>query len=146
MGYQYTLHQRRRKLREEKDMFMRSQDNNSTSSGLYWDEYSDASESSIERRRDPKHSRRTTARTREESHTKSESAHPSDEEKDFVQETPKAALVAAHAYLLTTEPKPGDPREHMHQAAIRSLGLIEDRIRKRPPEKKATYHKEKQKE
>jgi hypothetical protein len=66
MGYQYALHQRRRKLREEKDMFMRSQDNNSASSGEYWDEYSDASESSIERRRNPKHSRRTTARTREE--------------------------------------------------------------------------------
>jgi hypothetical protein len=65
-------------LRGEKDMFMRSQDNNSTSSGEYWDEYSDASESSIERRRDPKHSRRTTAWTREESHTKSESTYPSD--------------------------------------------------------------------
>jgi hypothetical protein len=78
MGYQYALHQRRKKLREEKDMFMRSQDNNSASSGGCWDEYSDASESSIERRRDPKHSRRTTVRTREESHTKSISAHPSD--------------------------------------------------------------------
>jgi hypothetical protein len=63
MGYQYALHQRRKKLREEKDMFMRSQDNNSTSSGGYWDEYSDASESSIERPRDLKHSRRTTAPT-----------------------------------------------------------------------------------
>jgi hypothetical protein len=92
MGYQYALHQRRRKLREEKDMFMRSEDNNSASSGGYWDEYSDASESSIERRRDPKHSRRTTTQTREESHTKTESAHPSDEEEDFVQETPEAAL------------------------------------------------------
>jgi hypothetical protein len=119
MGYQYALHQRRKKLREEKDMFMRSQDNNNiTSSGGYWDEYSDASESSIERRRDPKHSRRTTARTREESHTKSVSTHPSDEEEDFAQETPEATLVAAQMYLLTTQPKPGDPREHMHQAAI----------------------------
>jgi hypothetical protein len=108
MGYQYALHQRRNKLREEKDMFIRSQDNNSSSSGGYWDEYSDASESSIERRRDPKHSRRTTVRTREESHTKSISAHPSDEEEDFVQETLKAALVAAQAYLLTTQAKPGD--------------------------------------
>jgi hypothetical protein len=61
MGYQYALHQRRKKLMEEKDMFMRSQDNNSTSSGGYWDEYSEASESSIERCRDPKHRRRTTA-------------------------------------------------------------------------------------
>jgi hypothetical protein len=43
MRYQYALHQRRKKLREEKDIFMRSQDNNSTSSGGYWDEYSDAS-------------------------------------------------------------------------------------------------------
>jgi hypothetical protein len=118
MGYQYALHQRRKKLREEKDMFMRSQDNNSASSGGYWDEYSEASESSIERRRDPKHSRRITAQTREESHMKSISAHPSHDEEDFVQETPEAALVAAQAYLLTTQPKPGDPWEHMHQAAI----------------------------
>jgi hypothetical protein len=146
MGYQYALHQRRRKLREEKDMLMRNQDNNSASSGEYWDEYSDASESSIERRRNPKHGRRTTARTREESHTKSKSAHPSDEEEDFVQETPEAALVAAQTYLLTTQPKPGDPLEHMHQAAIRSLGLVENRLRKHLPEEKATYHKEKQKE
>jgi hypothetical protein len=87
MGYQYTLHQRRKKLREEKDMFMRNQNNNSASSGRYWDKYSDASESSIERCRDQKHCRRTTARTREESHTKSVSAHQSDEEEDFVQET-----------------------------------------------------------
>jgi hypothetical protein len=42
MGYQYALHLRRKKLREEKDMFMRGKDNNSTSSGGYWDEYSDA--------------------------------------------------------------------------------------------------------
>jgi hypothetical protein len=145
MGYQYALHQRRKKLREERDMLMRSQDNINTSSGRYWDEYSDASESSIERHRDPKHSRRTTIRTREESHTKSISAHPSDEEEDFVQETPEVALVAAQAYLLTTQPKPGDPQEHMHQAAIRSLGLVEDKLRKNLLEKKATHHKESQK-
>jgi hypothetical protein len=133
MGYQYALHQRRKKLREEKDKVMRSQENNSVSSGAYWDEYSDASESSIERHRDPKHTRRTTARAREESHIKSISAHPSDDEEDFVQETPEAALVAAQTYLLTTQPKPGDLREHMHQAAIRSLGLVEDRLRKHLP-------------
>jgi hypothetical protein len=33
MGYQYMLHQHKKKLREERDMFMRSQDDNSTSSG-----------------------------------------------------------------------------------------------------------------
>jgi hypothetical protein len=37
------------------------------------------------------------------SHMKSISAHPSDEEEDFVQETPEVALVATQAYLLTTQ-------------------------------------------
>jgi hypothetical protein len=146
MGYQYALHQHRKKLREEKDMFVRSRDNNSISNGGYWDEYNDASESSIERHSDPKHSRRTTVRTREESYTKSISAHLSDDEEDFVQETPEAALVAAQTYLLTTQPKPGDPREHMHQATIRSLKLVEDKLRQNLPEKKMIHHKERRKE
>jgi hypothetical protein len=95
MGYQYALHQHRKKLREEKGEFGRSQENNSVSSGAYWDEYSDASESSGERHRDPKHSRRPTTWAREESRIKIISAHPSDDEEDFMQETPEAALVAA---------------------------------------------------
>jgi hypothetical protein len=53
-----------------------------------------------------------------------------------VQETPEAALVAAQAYLLTTQPEPRDLREHMHQAATRILGLVEDRLRKHPQRKK----------
>jgi hypothetical protein len=146
MGYQYALHQRRKKLREERDMFMRSQDYNSTSSGGYWDEYSDSSESSMERHRDPKYSRRITAQTIEESYTKSLSANPPKEEEEFVQETPEAVLVAAQAYLLTTQPKPGDPWEHMHQAAIRSLGLIEDKLRGNLQEKKVTHRRERRKE
>jgi hypothetical protein len=116
------------------------------SSGAYWDEYINASESSRERHRDPKHSRRTIAWAREESRVKRVSKHPSDNKEDFLQETPEAALVAAQAYLLTTQPEPGDPQEHMHQAAIRSLGLVEDKLRKYPPEEEATYHKEKRRE
>jgi hypothetical protein len=146
MGYQYALHQHRKKLRKEKDELRRSQENYSMSSGAYWDEYSDESESSRERHRDPKHNRGTIAWAREESRAKSISKHPSDNEEDFVQETPEAALVATQAYLLTTQPEPRDPREHMHQTAIRSLGLVENKLRKHPPEEKATYHKEKQKE
>jgi hypothetical protein len=146
MGYQYALHQHRKKLREERDMFMRSPDYNSTSSGGYWDEYIDSSESSMERHRDPKHSRRTTALTIEERYTKSLSANPPEEEEEFVQETLEAALVAAQAYLLTTQPKPGDPREHMHQAAMRSLGLVEVKLRGNLPEKKATHRRERRKE
>jgi hypothetical protein len=35
MGYQYALHQRRKKLREERDMFMRSRGDDSMSSREY---------------------------------------------------------------------------------------------------------------
>jgi hypothetical protein len=146
MGYQYALHQHKKKLREERDNVRRSQENNSVSSGEYWDEYCEASESSGERNRDPKHNRRKIAWAREENHARSISAHPSDDEKDFVQETPEAALVAAQVYLLTTQPEPGDPREHMHQDAIRSLGLVEDRLTKDSPEKNATHYEDKGKE
>jgi dynactin complex subunit len=36
MGYQYALHQHKKKLREEKYNIRRSQENNSVSSGAYW--------------------------------------------------------------------------------------------------------------
>jgi hypothetical protein len=70
MGYQYALHQRRKKLREERDMFMRNRGDNSMSSEEYWDEYNDASESSMERHKDPKHNRRIAACVVEESYTR----------------------------------------------------------------------------
>jgi hypothetical protein len=109
MGYQYALHQHRKKLREEEEELRRSQENKNASSEEYWDEYSNTLESSRGRHRDPQHSRRTITWAKEESRIKSISAHPSDNEDDFVQETPEAALIAAQTYLLTTQPEPGDP-------------------------------------
>jgi hypothetical protein len=94
------------------------QDNNSISREEYWEDYSEDSEYSRERRGDPKHNRGATARSREERYPRSPTPQPEEEEDDFIQETPEAALVAAHAYLLTTRPEPGDPREDMHRAAI----------------------------
>jgi hypothetical protein len=55
MGYQYALYQHKKKLREERDMMF--QDNNSISREEYWEDYSEDSEYSRERRRDPKHNR-----------------------------------------------------------------------------------------
>jgi hypothetical protein len=146
MGYQYTLHQHRKKLRQERDMIMRSPDYNSTPSEGYWSEYTNSSESSMERHRDPKHSRRTTARVVEESYTRSTSPNQPEEEEEFIQETPEAALIAAQAYLLTTQPKPGDPREQVHQATIRSLGLVEEKLKGSIPEKKSIHRSAREKE
>jgi hypothetical protein len=59
MGYQYALHQYKKKLREERDMFF--QDNNSMPKGEYWDDYSEDSKYSRERRGGPKHNRGAAA-------------------------------------------------------------------------------------
>jgi hypothetical protein len=75
MGYQYALHQCRKKLRQERDMIMRSRDYNSTPSEGYWSEYTNSSESSMERRKGPKHNRRTKIHVVEESYTRSPSAN-----------------------------------------------------------------------
>jgi hypothetical protein len=141
MGYQYALHQHKKKLREERDMFVRSRDNNNTSKEEYWDDYSDDSEYSRERRGDPKHNRGTTTQSREERYSRNTTPQLEEEDEDFVQETPEAALIAAQAYLLTTRPEPGDPQEDMHQAAIRSLGIVEGKIMGKGPEAKSTSYK-----
>jgi hypothetical protein len=96
----------------------------------------------MEKHRDPKHNRRTTTQIREETYAKSLSEQQSEEEEDFMQETPEAALVAAQAYVLTTQPEPRDPWEHMHQAAIRSLGLIENKLMGKLLEEKAVHRRE----
>jgi hypothetical protein len=142
MGYQYALHQHKKKLREQRDMFAASQDNNSMSKGEYWDDYSDDSEYSRERRGDPKHNRGATSQSREDSYSRNTIPQLEEGEEGFVQETSEAVLIAAQAYLLTTRPEPGDPREDMHQDAIRSLGIVEDRIRGKGPEAKSTSYKE----
>jgi hypothetical protein len=54
-------------------------------------------------------------------------------------------LVAAQAYLLATRPEHGDPRENMHRAAIRSLRIVEGKIREQGPEVKSTNLKGKEK-
>jgi hypothetical protein len=61
----------KRSYARKKDEFRRSQENNSVSSGAYWDKYNEASDSSRERHREPKHNRRTTARAREENRARS---------------------------------------------------------------------------
>jgi hypothetical protein len=60
-------------------------------------------------------------------------------------ETLEAALVAAQAYLLTTQPEPGDPRESMHQATIKVLRLIVDKLQQKPLVQETTQHEQKEK-
>jgi hypothetical protein len=142
MGYQYALYQHKKKLREEKDMIF--QDNNSASEEEYWENYSEDSEYSREERGDPKHSRRTTAYDGGEEYSRNPTPQLVEEEDDI--NTPEAALAAAQAYLLTTRPEYGDPREDMHQAAMQGLRIIDEKIRVQGLGIKSTNNRKNQKE
>jgi hypothetical protein len=98
------------------------------------------SESREERHREPKHSRRRIEWPNKEDRTKSINTLLLDEDEDFIQDTPEAALVAAQAYLLTTHPEPGDLWENMHQAAIKSLRLVGDELRQKSLGREPTHH------
>jgi hypothetical protein len=122
------------------------QDNNSISREEYWEDYSEESEYSREKCGDPKHNRGAIVRGREEGYSRSPTPQLEEEEDDLVQKTPEVALAAAQAYLLATRPEHGDPREDMHRAVIRSLGIVEGKIREQGPEMKLTRDKGNQKE
>jgi hypothetical protein len=51
-----------------------------------------------------------------------------DEQGNIIPKTPEAALVAAQAYLHTTRPSPGDPREHMHWASLQGLKMVGNKL------------------
>jgi hypothetical protein len=60
-----------------------------------------------------------------------------EEQENIIPKTPKAALVAAQAYLHTTRPNPGDPREHMHHAALNRLKMVGNKLSAKEEE---AYH------
>jgi hypothetical protein len=51
-----------------------------------------------------------------------------DEQGNIMPKPPEAALVVAQTYMYTTQPNPGDPREHMHRAALQGLGLVGNKL------------------
>jgi hypothetical protein len=51
-----------------------------------------------------------------------------DEQGNIIPKTPEAALIAAQTYLYTTQPSPGDPREHMHRAALQGRKMVGNKL------------------
>jgi hypothetical protein len=60
-----------------------------------------------------------------------------DEHENIIPKTPEAALVAAQAYLHTTRPNPGDPRENMHRAALNGFKMVGNKLSAKEEE---AYH------
>jgi hypothetical protein len=117
-----------KKQLQEKNKLRRSHESKSALGRTQWEEYSGMSESREERHYEPKHNRRRTHQPIKESRARNYNSSFStvDEKENIIQDTPEVALVAAQAYLLTMQPEPEDPRESMHLAAMKNLGLIED--------------------
>jgi hypothetical protein len=65
-----------------------------------------------------------------------------DEQGNIIPKNLEAALVAAQAYLHTKQPNPGDPREHMHRAALNGLKMVGNKLSAKEEEayrNKGTY-------
>jgi hypothetical protein len=133
MVYQYALHQHKKQLLREESETKRSGESASTTNRIQREERNNASWSSEGGHRETGHNRREAERPNRENRTHNlDSSFLSVHEiGNIMPKTPEAALVAAQTYLLTTQPAPGDPRESMHQATIKGLGLIGDKLRQK---------------
>jgi hypothetical protein len=69
MGYQYALHQHKKQLLQEISELRRSHESASTANRTQWEERSNASHSSEERYREPKHNRGKAERPHKENRT-----------------------------------------------------------------------------
>jgi hypothetical protein len=98
-----------------------------------WEEHSQASHSGGEGHREPESNRREAERSNRENRTKNldSSFLLVDEIGNIMPKMLEAALMVAQAYLLTKQPALGDPRESMHQAAIKGLRLIGDKLQQK---------------
>jgi hypothetical protein len=121
---QCALHQQKKQLLRERSKIRRRHESANAVSRILWEERNNASHTGGGRRREP--NRGEAERRHKDNHDSSFLLV--DEIGNIIPKTPEAALVVAQAYLLTTQPAPGDPREGMHQSAIKGLGLIGDKL------------------
>jgi hypothetical protein len=114
----------------EKSELRRSHESASTTRRIQWEECAHASQSGGGGHWKPESNRREPEQPNRENHTQNHDSSflSVDEIGNIMPKTPEAALVAAQAYLLTTQLTPGDPRESIHQAAIKVLGLVGDKL------------------
>jgi hypothetical protein len=129
-GYHYALRQQAKQLAREKSEVQRRKDSAIAASEAARRARSDASYSNA--RRNLRHGSRYDNLEHSDRQSILKNLDSSflsvDEQGNILPKTPEAALVAAQAYLLTTKPSPGDPREHMHRAALNGLSMVGHRL------------------
>jgi hypothetical protein len=129
LGYHYALRQQAKQLAKERIEIQKRKDSAIAASDAARRARSDASYTN---RRHHRHGSRYENLEYSKRQSISKNLDSSflsvDEQGNIIPKTPKAALVAPQAYLHTTRPNPGDPREHMHQAALNGLKMVGNKL------------------
>jgi hypothetical protein len=125
LGYHYALHRQSQQLEKDKIEIRKRQESVSIASKAFLAERNNASHTNNGRHH--RHGSRVDnlghAERRSLSRNLDSSFLSVNERGNIIPKTPKAVLVAAQAYLYTTQPTPGDPRTqtNLHQTI---LGLL----------------------
>jgi hypothetical protein len=118
LGYHYALRQQWKQIAKERIKIKNRRDSAIEASAAY--------------HRDRRHGSRFENLEYSERKSISKNIYSSflsvDEQGNIIPKTPEAALVAAQAYLHTTQPNTGDPREHMHRAALQGLKMVGNKL------------------
>jgi hypothetical protein len=130
LGYHYALRQQSKLLAKERIEVQKRKDSAIAASDAARRARSDASYTNGKRHR--RHGSRYENLEYSDRQSLSKNLDSSflsvDEQGNIIPKTPEAALVAAQACLHTTRPSPGDPREHMHRAALQGLKMVGNKL------------------
>jgi hypothetical protein len=130
LGYHYTLRQQSKQLAKERIEIQKIRDLAIAASDAYHRARSDAPYMNNKRHR--RYGSRYENLEYSDRQSLSKNLDSSflsvDEQGSIIPKTPEAALVATQAYLHTTRPNPGDPREHTHRAALQGLKMVGNKL------------------
>jgi hypothetical protein len=130
LGYHYALRQQSKQLAKERSEIQKRIDSAIAASAAFHKARSDTSYTNSRRHR--RHGSRFENLEYSERQSLSKNLDSSflsvDGQGNIIPKTPKAVLVAAQTYLYTTRPSPGDPREHMHRAALQGLRMVGNKL------------------
>jgi hypothetical protein len=130
LGYHYALRQQSKQLARERSEIQKRKDSSIAASTALHKACSDASYTNSKRHR--RHGSRVENLEYSERRSLSKNLDSSflsvDEQGNIIPKTPEVALVAAQAYLYMTWPSLGDPREHMHRAALQGLRMVGNKL------------------
>jgi DNA polymerase III gamma/tau subunit len=129
-GYHYALHQQSRQLAKERIKIRKRRESASAASKAMHEARNNASHTNS--RRHNRHGSRVKNLEHSDRQNLSRNLDSSflsvDDQGNIMIKTPKATLVVAQTYQYTTQPNPGDPREHTHRVALQGLRLVGNKL------------------